>query len=172
MIFLGREGYMKNFRIAVVLFLGVGLLGIAAQKKAPTLPKVEKKEVVVPGNQAWMNSGLRIRPTDRVTLSASGQVWFNADEESCVGPNGYQAEHGIYSEAWPNDYLECDDPLPGENHAALIVDLGSETFFAGQSIGFTGKEGFLYLGINDCSFTGKCPNRGEFTVMIKIERKR
>ena len=126
--------------------------------------------MTVKGNQAWTNTGLRVRSQDRVTLTATGQVCFNEHAESCVGPNGYQDEHGIYSEGWPGDYLKCDDPLPEENHASLIVDIGSSMFFAGSSKFFTGKDGFLYLGINDCTFTGVFPNRGEFTVTIKIER--
>jgi hypothetical protein len=35
---------------------------------------------------------------------------------------------------------------------------------------FSGKVGKLYLGINDCTLTGKLGNTGLFGVNIKIER--
>ena len=43
-------------------------------------------------------------------------------------------------------------------------------FFAGKNKVFAGKEGYLVLGINDCSFTGDFHNTGEFSVIVKIER--
>jgi len=33
-----------------------------------------------------------------------------------------------------------------------------------------GKAGLLYLGINDCTFTGDFYNTGQFSVVITIER--
>jgi len=40
----------------------------------------------------------------------------------------------------------------------------------GKDITFHGKRGQLFLGINDCSFTGNCSNTGEFSAVIKVER--
>ena len=161
---------MKILKIFIVFLLGINIMFIAGQEKKPVPPKVEKKIVIVKGNQPWINTEFRIRPQDRVTLTATGQVCFNTSSKSCVDPDGYQDEYGTYEEGWPSDHDYCFDPLREENHASLIVDIGSEMFFAGNNKIFSGKDGYLYLGINDCTFTGENPNRGEFSVIVKIER--
>lgn len=162
---------MKIVRIVLIFLLGTMIFIAAQEKKKPKLPKVEKKVVEVPGNQAWTDTGFLLRPQDRVTITASGDVCFSSgDEDSCVGPDGYQGEHGVYNEAWPNDYYECDDPLQSENHAALIGEVGNHLFLVGRKTIFSGKNGKLYLGINDCSLTGNYYNTGEFRAVIKVER--
>lgn len=161
---------MKTIRI-LLIFLLVGVLAVAAtQEKKPPPDKIIKKEVTIEGNKTWVNTGLAVKPKDRVTIIATGQVCFsNGDPDSGVDPDGYQGEHGIYKEGWPGDYLQCDDPLQNENHASLLADIGS-MFFVGKQKVFSGKSGFLYLGINDCSLTGDFYNTGEFKVLIKIEK--
>ena len=154
--------------LACAVLASVVLYGAGPQKPLKP-PKVEKKVVVVQGNQAWKNTGLTVRPQDRVTITASGQVCFSSgDRDSCVGPNGYQREH--YQQGWPGNWNQCDDPLQSANHAALLADIGNP-FFVGSRKVFSGKNGHLYLGINDCSLTGPFHNTGQFSVIIKIERR-
>ena len=62
------------------------------------------------------------------------------------------------------------DPLPAANHAALIGNVGSDVVYVGAKLMFWGADGFLYLGINDCSFTGPFSNTGQFGAVIKVER--
>ncbi len=160
---------MKILRIVFILIIMVSLVLIAAQEKKPSPPKIEKKMVRVPGNQAWTDTGLTLRPQDRVTITATGQVCFSSgNADSCVGPGGWNRQN--YNQDWPNDYLQCDDPLMQVNHAALLGGVENDNFFIGSSITFGGKRGRLYLGINDCSLTGECYNTGEFTAVIKVER--
>ena len=162
---------MKIIRIFLIIVLVGVLVAAATQEKKPPPAKIIKKEVTVEGNKTWVNTGLAVKSRDRVTITATGQVCFSSgDPDSGVNPDGYQDEHGIYKEGWPGDYTQCDDPLPNENHASLLADIG-QMFFVGKQKAFTGKEGFLYLGINDCSLTGDFYNTGAFKVLIKIERK-
>lgn len=158
---------------SIVLFTSTPLYAEGKTTKKNFTPSpIQKKAITIPGNKAWTNSGIKLRPQDRVTIKATGDVCFsNGDSDSCVGPNGYQDEHGVYSEGWPGDYLQCDDPLKFDNHAALIANIGSDTFFVGNSATFQGKNGILYLGINDCSFTGPFHNTGQYTVKILVERR-
>jgi len=160
---------MKISRIIFILVIMVSLSLIAAQEKdKPKLPKIEQKVVRVPGNQAWTDTGLTLRPQDKVTITASGRVCFAGDiPDGCVGPDGWG---GNYQADWPGDYSYCFDPLRTVNHAALIAGIENNNFFVGQNLTFKGKSGKLYLGINDCTFTGDYYNTGEFSAVVKVER--
>jgi len=142
------------------------------QKKAaiPTAsPKVEQKVVKVEGDQAWTDTGLLLRLEDKVTITATGKVYFSGTSQGAVvDPNGWM---GDYENGWPDDYGHCFDPLPSVNHAALIGGFGSDQFFVGKNKTFSGKKGKLYLGINDCSLTGIRGNSGSFQAVIKVEHK-
>ncbi len=60
--------------------------------------------------------------------------------------------------------------MPTVNHAALIANVGHPDFLVGRRLTFSGKEGTLYIGINDCTFKGEYSNTGEFSVVIVVER--
>ncbi|MCK4338187.1 MAG: hypothetical protein KAX11_09585 [Candidatus Aminicenantes bacterium] len=154
---------------AVFFIFSVMNFNVSAQLKLKP-PKDVKKEMTVPGNTAWVNTGIRISPKDKVIISASGTVCFENASESCVGPQGWPVD--TYRQAWPNNWNYCDDPLKTENHAALIGEMGSDKFFVGNQLTFSGKDGFLYLGINDCTLNGTYGNTGEFTVIIQVKRKK
>ncbi|MGD2246735.1 MAG: hypothetical protein PVI11_09330 [Candidatus Aminicenantes bacterium] len=159
---------MKFFRLVFILMITVSLVLIAADDKdKPKRPKIEQKVVRVPGNQAWTDTGLTLRPQDKVTITASGRVCFGGDiTESCVGPDGWE---GNYQTDWPGDYAYCFDPLRTANHAALIGGIENNNFFVGRNLTFKDKNGRLYLGINDCSLTGDYYNTGEFSAIVKVE---
>jgi len=163
---------MKLVRMLPIFLIFCLVITGAAQEK-PKPPKIEQKMFVVKGEQPWTNTNFRIRPQDRVTISASGRVYFSkGDAQSGVGPDGYQDEHGPYKEGWPGDYTQCDDPLQDANHAALIAEVNNDVFVVGSRHSFAGKDGILVLGINDCSFTPDQVffNSGQFQVIVKIER--
>ncbi len=75
-----------------------------------------------------------------------------------------------YGSSWPANWNYCDDPMPEENHVALIGNVGSDDFLVGKATKFFGKEGVLYLGVNDCTLKGEYYNIGQFEVYIKVER--
>lgn len=152
---------------AVIFAFSTLNLDVSAQIKPKPLKDVEK-EITVPGNTAWVNTGIRIGPKDKVIISASGTVCFENSSTSCVGPQGWPVD--TYKAGWPDHWNYCDDPIKTENHAALIGEVGSDKFFVGNQLTFSGKDGFLYLGINDCTLTGTYGNTGEFTALIQVKR--
>jgi hypothetical protein len=136
----------------------------------PQLPVIEQKTVSVPGNQAWTSTGLTLRPQDRVSVTATGQVCFSGGlQGSCIGPEGWAVDR--FQADWPDDYGWAFDPLPEANHAALIGGVGDDLFFIGSNSQFWNKSGPLYLGINDASLAGDFYNTGQFNATVKVERE-
>ncbi|MBM3312499.1 MAG: hypothetical protein FJY80_13450 [Candidatus Aminicenantes bacterium] len=155
---------MIGMIVCILTVLGSAIL---AQQIKP--PKVEQKIILVSGNKDWTNTGFTVFPKDRVTVKASGKVYFSDGAmESGVGPEGWARDN--YAAAFPEDANYCDDPLMSENHAALIADINNERFLLGPETTFHGKDGLFYVGINDCSFAGSFFNSGQFSLVIKIER--
>ncbi len=166
------KGGITLKKLLVVLIWGAFLvpgLNLSAETvNSPKPLKLEKKSVVVRGNVAWANTGIKLKPTDKVTVTATGSVCFNNESESCVGPQGWPVN--AYAQAWPENWNYCDDALKSDNHAALIGEVGSNRFIIGNRQTFSGKDGVLYLGINDCTVSGEYGNTGEFTVVIQVKR--
>jgi hypothetical protein len=163
---------MKNgkntLRLLIIMMVAAMASSIAAADR-PKPPKKEQKIVQIRGNQAWLNTGIRLRPQDRVTIKATGKVCFSNDEpQSCVDPDGWGVSD--YSKSWPYNWNYCDDPEKSSNHAALIANVGHPDFFVGRHLTFFGKDGTLYLGVNDCTLKGDYFNSGEFNVVIVVER--
>jgi len=169
---VGEKVYYPAIWKVKLLSTGQAQVLVPKKKKpyGPKLPTVEKKTVVVPGDQAWTNTGLMLQSQDRVTVMATGNVFFSdGDSDSRTDPNGWN--RATYSEDWPNDYLECDDPLMEENHAALIGRVGNTIFLIGGTKIFWNNLGVFYLGINDCSFQDVLFNTGQFNAVVTIERE-
>jgi len=155
----------KVIVVLITLLMVLPAIMLNAQKK----PNIEEKMIVIQGDEGWKNTGIKIKPRDRVTIKAKGNVLFSDDNKlSAVTPEGMGLEE--YENNRPLDYLECADPMPQTNHAALIGNLGNEDFLIGDETSFVAKEGTLYLGINDCTLKGKLFNSGQFEVYIKVER--
>ena len=164
---------MKRYRLMprMIVILAVAALSasLAEAQHAPRPPKKEQKIVRIRGDQDWVNTGIRLRPQDRVTIKATGKVCFsNGEKSSCVDPNGWGVKD--YPRSWPYNWNYCDDPMRSVNHAALIANVGHPDFLVGKHLTFSGKNGTLYLGINDCTFSGDYGNTGEFSVVIVVER--
>jgi|GEM_PF-1078804 len=169
---VGEKLYYPALWRVKLLSTGQARVLVPRKKKpyGPRLPVVEQKTIVVPGNQAWTNTGLMLQPQDRVTVIASGEVFFSdGDSDSRTDPNGW--DRAVYQDDWPNDYLECDDPSMEENHAALLGKVNTTVFLVGGTKIFWNNLGVLFLGINDCSLTGECYNTGQFHAVVKVERE-
>lgn len=131
-------------------------------------PKTNYK-ITVPGNRDWIYTGIVLKSSDSVTITAKGRVCFhNGVINSCIGANGWPQES--YSQIFFYDSIVSDDPLPEEGHAGLIARIGSDIFFVGSKKTFSKKNGPLFLGINDCTFTGNYFNTGRFYVSIEIKQ--
>jgi hypothetical protein len=160
-------------KTSAVLILVAVLLALACALGAQNVPqpRVEQKIMVVPGNKDFTGTGFTIGPADRVTITATGKVYFLAKSaQSGVGPDGWP--RSTFAENWPDQFGDCADPLEdaAAGHAALIADVNNQKFLIGATRTFFGKNGLLYLGINDCSFTGSNGNSGQFNVTVKVER--
>ncbi len=160
-----RKNLMILTAAITLLFCGIPQ---AQAKHAPKPPKKETKIVKIRGDQAWVNTGLKINPQDTVKIKASGKVYFNKEGQSGVSPSGWPLKS--YVSSWPDNWNYCDDPEPGMNHAALIGNVGHPNFFIGRKLTFTGKNGTLYIGINDCTLKGMYKNSGQFIVTITVIR--
>jgi len=154
-----------SFFLVIVFILPFILLlssDIAAQE-------VEEKIVVVKGTDDWKNTRIRLYPNDKVTIRATGEVCFSTEycHGATVDADGWN--WNTYPQDFAGDYSYCFDPMRQVNHAALIGNVGSDDFFIGKNANFTGKDGVLYLGINDCTLTENYPNSGQFEVFISVK---
>jgi hypothetical protein len=147
-----------------VLFILPLLFVISSESKAQVL---EEKMVVIKGTDDWKNTKIKLFPKDKVIIKVTGKVCFSdGNNLSCVNANGMKRD--TYDLNWEFDSQYCNDPMMDENHAALIGNVGSDDFIIGKNANFSGKDGVLYLGINDCTFTGNFYNTGQFEVFIKV----
>lgn len=128
---------------------------------------VEEKIVIIKGTDDWKNTKIKLFPKDRVIIKVTGKVCFSDGKNlSCVNANGMKRD--TYDLNWEFDSQYCNDPIMDENHAALIGNVGNDDFIIGMNANFSGKDGVLYLGINDCTFTGNFYNTGQYEVFIKV----
>ena len=155
----------KRQFIILIAVLTVMSCFLAAQTN--NAPKTDQKLFIVYSDKEWLSTGFALKAGDRVTVRAAGRIYFNERQDSVVGPNGLD---GDYKTLRPQDAAACQDPLPKENHGCLLAKVNNEVFKLGSTTTFSGKEGPLSLGVNDCTLTGKLGNSGVFGVNVKIER--
>ena len=159
----------------LILLLIAGLLMVPALNgfaQKPPKPDIKKK-ITIPGTEDWVNTGIKVLPKDKIVITVEGEVCFSGNyPEACVDPDGWGRE--TYFDDWPGDYTECDDPMMQYNHCTVLGNVGNDDFLVGKEITVTGKEGILYLGINDCTFTQpeELQNTGEFVALIKVYKKK
>ena len=121
--------------------------------------KNKTAEVAVPAATTWFDTGIDLKPGDKVTIKASG-TWKNAVNGTPVGPNGFGG-----------------DPLPGStldtaSFASLIGRIGTDgaPFFVGESFEREASAtGRLFLQMNDI-VGGLGDNSGELQVTIEVKR--
>jgi len=111
--------------------------------------------IVVPGNQPWVDSGIRVRSSDQVSFHVTGQVSV-AQGQAPTGPEGRTGE------------VSDKYPMPTMQAGALIGRVGNGPLFP---IGTQTTpiqmpaDGVLYLGVND-DFYGD--NTGAFLVTVLV----
>jgi len=160
---------MKKLLLLIIAGLMI-ITTFKASSQKPAKPDLKQK-VTIPGNVDWVNTNVKIKPKDVIIITVDGTVCFsNGDDDSCVEADGWGVK--TYSDNWPGDYVQCDDPMKEYNHAAVIGNVGSDDFLVGKEVSITGKNGVLYLGINDCSLKDDFYNTGEFVALIKLYRKK
>ena len=116
---------------------------------------MRERQVPVPANVAWSDTGIDVRAGQTVYFQATGEVRWGKDRRD--GPEG---EHDSPSN--PNR------PMGNRNAAALIGKIGAgsgDLFFIGDESGAirVRGNGRLYLGINDDVLSD---NSGSFRVVI------
>ncbi len=170
---------MKNLltSILIVSFMITIILPISSMANTIKKPpqqlkpgKVHSKMMVIKGDNAWLSTGFILKPSDKLIIKASGEVSFNHENGSGVGPNGYKRLD--YEAHYIDDFNQCGDPIETNDvgHAALIGKDANDMFLIGAHITVTGKKGLFYIGINDCTFKENFYNTGQFHVNIKVIR--
>jgi len=118
--------------------------------------------ITLPGDQCWMDTGVKINTEDQVFLSATGLInTWDGRVGSSNDPDGqYKKTCGD---------VKC--PLQGADYGALLGRIGEEeAFLVGSRTNFSAQvDGNLYLTINDwdCS-----DNSGDFTVVVSYGKER
>jgi hypothetical protein len=110
--------------------------------------------IIVPGNQRWTPTNLRVRIGDVLRFQVTGAVEFSADPYDRAVAQGS-----------PNRQTVVGSPLPYQPRGALIarIDNGEPFLIGNQSAVRMPADGMLFLGINDANMFD---NRGQFNVEI------
>lgn len=165
---LKRKLTVAVFVATLVCLLPV--LGLSKDEKKLKPGKIDSRIFVLKGDNAWLNTGFVVTPKDKITITASGEISFsNGESYSEVGPDGYSRQ-AFEEDFVLEDAAYCLDPIQEERHAGLIGKDKNGMFVIGESTVLTGKNGALFIGINDCSFKKQFYNTGEFSVAVKILR--
>jgi len=110
--------------------------------------------IVVRGTEQWTDTGLTLRPGDRVTFNAQGTIQMSPDPNDTAGPAGSRR-------------LAPEAPLRQQPAGTLIAQIGGGApISVGASRTITARGGRLLLGVND-DYVGD--NSGEFEVEVIIE---
>jgi len=110
--------------------------------------------IIVSGTEQWTDTGLTLRPGDRVTFNAEGTIQMSPDPNDTTGPAGSRR-------------LAPDAPLRQQAAGTLIARIGDgPPISVGVSRTITARGGRLFLGVND-DYLGD--NSGEFRVVVTIE---
>jgi hypothetical protein len=148
---------------AVVAFLATRPSGKSKPvKKVAASTVIGPREVTVPGDRSWTDSGIDLRANDDVAIAASGTVLPSKDIASLqAGPNGVFVRPDIA----PYNVVKDAE------HSSLIGRVADgPPFFVGADKRFSATApGRLFLGIND---TGVENNAGAFQARVTITRRR
>jgi hypothetical protein len=163
--FTPRQRSLPKIPVAAIAAVAVAIIavvGFVALKgggsNGPTT-----KAVAVLGTQAWTDTKIDLVKGDRVTITATGEVFH--DKPNSANPSGSKTG----PDGNPDDALDIYSPRTDVPHNALLARIGrtSENFFVGRFSTFRAKEaGRLFLGIND---TGVDNNAGRYNATVKVE---
>ena len=145
--------------ILPLLFTLAVAMPAAAQTQVPAQPAQTSKELDVPGNQPWTDTGLDLQPGQTVTITATGKLQYM--DGSSPGPQGT-------ARSWKD--LVRSMSVNSAGRGALIgrwgTDETAQPFLIGASTQLPVRvAGRLFLGINGP--TGDTAN-GSFHVKIEI----
>jgi pimeloyl-ACP methyl ester carboxylesterase len=148
-----RHGFVAIIGV-FVFFLAVSTISVAAEPANSTL--------AVPGNRAWVNSGISVSVGDRVAISANGTVSVGCS--SCPDAQGPAGQ--------PVRRLAADGrpfAAPGLRLWSLVGKIGSsQPFEIGAETEFVApRGGVLKLSVNDNSFA---ENSGQWAVTVSVTR--
>ena len=112
------------------------------------------KEVTVPVDQAWTDTGVSCAAGDTFNIRASGNAWFDSE-------NSFSSPEGLVSGTSSESRV-----LSGQYTAAMLgtLDTVDEPFYVGYATTYVCPVGGrLSLGINDDSLDG---NEGEYLAAV------
>jgi hypothetical protein len=135
---------------AVVILALVGLFGLPALSGTTAGSPIVMD---IPANEQWTDSGVDLRPGQRIRIAASGKI--SSMQGVRNGPEGSSEDpYGI-------------SLLPTERHAALIAKVGDgHPFLVGPGTSHqAGDGGRLYLGVNDVAVMD---NSGYYQVEVVL----
>jgi hypothetical protein len=116
-------------------------------------PTIETREVLVPANEMWFDTGLTVKKGAQLNIRASGEWSDGGVPLRFWGPNGT-------GDPWPGTIV------PAANLDALVGKIGTSKFLVGDSFsGRAPQSGNLQLSINDTpdSFSS---NKGSMRVEV------
>lgn len=141
----------RLFSRALITALGVVALSLTACSKPVT------REVKVPGNVGWTDTGVDVKVGQRVVIVAKGEV--AADKATRTGPGGFASKP-----EWKKYNVVADAP-----HMALIGKVGPTggPVMVGPALSVDAPvAGRIFLGINDRDTKN---NVGAFQVTITVQ---
>jgi hypothetical protein len=132
-------------------------LGFAAAAPAQADTVVSTRSVLVCEKDTDVNTGVLVRPGDRVTINTSGTIWAG------MWFSGRNDAAG-----W-TQWADSAYPLPQARRYSLLTHLNGSYKYAGNSADFrhNALESYLHLRIND-----NVPANGDgcFTATVRIWR--
>lgn len=123
-----------------------------------TQPPGTGKQIIVPANQPWTDTGIDVKEGDR--------IWVIVPENAFIacGPQAPQTNADGVNPLVP----DTNRPLPDVKACALIGRVGNDLTRIGliRTPIVAQNDGRLYLGINDHQFND---NSGQWIVTVKVE---
>ena len=122
-----------------------------------------RKDLEVPANQEWMDTGVDLEEGDVIRILAEGTI--NYTTSKTCGPGGGERD-------WADLIRKL--PVNDQGRGALIGKMGTGgavlAFFVGERADFTvERKGRLFLGINDDDYKN---NSGSFKIRIRLNPPR
>lgn len=142
----------SSTRTAAVLLAAFGALAVVG-----CTSKGVTREVTVPGNVAWTDTGLDVQAGQRLEVNAAGEL--AANPENRTSPDGFANKP-----EWRKYNVLAEAP-----HMALIGRVGAsgQPFLVGAAFrGPAPAAGRLYLGINDRDVGN---NAGAFKATVRVK---
>ncbi|MBW3597569.1 MAG: alkaline phosphatase family protein [Planctomycetes bacterium] len=153
-------------------FSAVAALGALVFASAPAIA-AEFRSLLVPGNAAWVETGLWIAAGQTIAIQAGGEVQFRRPSAESPRDRCRAGPAGTYF--FDADAVGRLFPLPAAGAGpapcyALVGKIGERgpPFYVGARMSLAAEQsGPLYLGVNDFHHAD---NAGHFTVAVELDR--